>query len=214
MAVVMEDAGGRGAPHERLRRRKGHSDPARAEPGTIRHELGSINGVLSLLHVSDDPDSSALECAALYGGAAPVAADPCAEDVWPLAALLAAGPREERGFDEVMRWVRSRVVAAAWDDLAPEGRALAAAMAAAPAAIARPGAGAALAAHLRGGVRHPLAPVLAAEHTPPHPGLDLAVTKALLAAHGIHLDRWASLVLATSTRFGPRRAAAARQPWR
>ncbi len=53
--------------HSRLRLAKGPSDPARSGPGTIRGDLGSVNGMLSLLHTADSAADSARESAVFTG---------------------------------------------------------------------------------------------------------------------------------------------------
>ena len=198
------DLAGRGS-HQRLLDAKGASDPARSGPGTIRGDLGSINGMLSLMHSADSAADSAREGAVFTGpGGFTRGGDP-GELRAQLALLQLSAPREDRGYRDVLAALRARSLAGAWDDLPRPLRKTAGAMLAGGAAeLAAPGSGERLAGLLPDA--HPLAGLLGADFTPGSPGPDLQRVKLALAALGTRLDEWESLVLATSRRFWPREA--------
>jgi nucleoside diphosphate kinase len=191
--------------HQRLRAIKGSSEPAKAQPGTIRGDLGSINVSLGLVHSSDSGTESRRETEAFVGrDGFPAGQDPA--DLYALLGMLeSARPAETRGYDEVLAGLRARIVAVLWPRLPAHVRAMADKLrAGGTTALAAPGAGAQL-ADLLPVTGHPLEPVLRCEFLPDHPGIDLDRAQAMLTAHGIPLDPWERLVLATSSRFDPRR---------
>jgi nucleoside diphosphate kinase len=189
--------------HERLRLAKGPSDPAGSGPGTIRGDLGSINGMLGLMHCSDSAADSARESAVFAGpGGFAGGGDP-GELRTMLALLELSVPRQDRGYREVLAGLRARAIAGAWEDLPRPVQKTAGAMLEAGAAeLAAPGSGERLAALLPDA--HPLAALLAADFTPSSPGPDPKRVNLLLATFGTGIDEWESLVLATSRRFTPR----------
>lgn len=189
--------------HQRLKRAKGSSDPARSGPGTIRGDLGSINAMLSLLHTADSAADSAAESAVFAGpGGFASGGDP--DELHTLLAMLQlAAPREDRGYRDVLAGLRARSLAAAWEDLPRPVRKTASAMlAAGQAEFAAPGSGERLAGLLPDA--HPLADLLRADFTPSSPGPGPERVAAALAPFGASIDAWESLVLATSRRFRPR----------
>lgn len=117
LVVVLRDRNGR--PAEELYRTlsdlKGNADPRRAEPGTLRHDLGAVNVVLSLLHISDSPEHSARECAVLTGLSSPAEFGDASGLRQVIAVLEATEPGEMRGLPEVLAAVRGRVLARLWD---------------------------------------------------------------------------------------------------
>lgn len=117
VTMVLQDQNGRVAEelYCTLTRLKGNADPRRAEPGTLRHDLGAMNVVLSLLHISDSPEHSARECAVLTGLTAPSDFRNASELSQIVAVLEATQPREIRGLPEVLAAVRGRVLAKLWD---------------------------------------------------------------------------------------------------
>lgn len=188
--------------HERLRRAKGPSDPARSGPGTIRGDLGSINAMLALLHCADSPADTARE-GPVFAGPGGFSRGAEGELRTMLALLELSRPREDRGHRAVLAGLRAKTLAAAWDELPRPVRKTAAALLEASAAdLAAPGSGERLAALLPDA--HPLAALLGADFTPSRPGPDPARVNLLLGPLGTRIDDWESLVLATSRRFPPR----------
>jgi nucleoside diphosphate kinase len=190
--------------HQRLRQAKGASEPAEAGPGTIRGDLRSINAMLALMHSADCAADSRHE-SAVFLDRDRFHTDPGGLRT-ALRLLTLAGPPERRGYPEVLAGLRARVLAAAWDELAPAARAELAAPAEVADGLTEPGAGERLAALLP--VGHPLASVLCADFTPECPGPALDRVRPLLRVHATDLDPWEDLVLATSRRFEPRRTSA------
>ncbi|HEX3647565.1 MAG TPA: nucleoside-diphosphate kinase, partial [Pseudonocardiaceae bacterium] len=189
----------------RLRELKGASSPAIAPPGSIRHDLGSVNQVLSILHASDSPQRARLESEILLGGDADPATWPDATAVAPLLDTIAAMfPRETRGFPEVVGQLRARIVFRLWGQLSDDGRALATRLVRSG-DIAEPDAGRRIADHVAAtGANRPLLTVLAAGFRPAVPRLDMAAVRRQLHAAGICLDDWSDAVLSTSVYFAPR----------
>jgi hypothetical protein len=202
-----------GGSHQRLRAIKGPSEPAKAQAGTIRGDLGMINVSLGLMHSADSAAESRRETEAFLGrDGFPTGQDPT--DLHTLVALLESmGPAERRQYDDVLAGVRARIVAALWDELPAPAREVAGKLqAGGVAALAAPGAGAQLADLLPAG--HRLGPVLRCEFLDGHPVIDMDRARAQLRSYGTDLDPWEELVLATSMRFEPRRGSGftARQP--
>jgi nucleoside diphosphate kinase len=201
LSLVFADTRAR-SPAERyqmVKAMKGDAEPARAAPGTIRRDLGSINAVLSLLHTSDSPAASARECAFLTGRTVPgeFAPAPGLDDVITL--LDSTQPRETRGFREVLAAVRGRVLARLWADLPAAGRELACDLTA-KGRIGDPAAGASLASHLAG---TGLAGFLRARFDGRPPYQDMSAVQRQLIALDIGMDAWEQVVLATSSFFRP-----------
>ncbi len=195
--------------HQRLRAVKGSSEPDKAETGTIRGDLGSINVSLGLVHSSDSAADSRREAEAFVGRAGFEAGrDP--DDLHTLVGMLqGARPAECRQYDDVLAGIRARIVAVLWDELPRPARELAGALLdGGTPALAATGVGARL-ADLLEPYGHPLEPILRCEYLPGHPGMDIDRAGGLLRAYGIGLDPWEDLVLATSMRFQPRRAVTA-----
>jgi hypothetical protein len=198
-------AGGGGAPLERLRELRGGDDPTVAPLGSIHRRFGSVNAILSLLHIpvsaEDDAQARALVFDRLPG--------PDSVSTLAFCRLLAAGPPERRGFEDVLAGYRVRLAAALWELLRPPGRDLVRAWTAeGGAAFARPGAGAALAEHLDDRCERPLRDCLAAEFEPGAVTVQPDRAWRLLEGFGISLDPWERLVLTTSAYFPPVRSAA------
>ncbi len=191
--------------HARLRLAKGPSDPARSGPGTIRGDLGSINAMLSLLHTADSPADSASESAVFTGAAGFSRGE--VEDLFSVLELLqVARPRETRDYPDVVAGLRAKAIAAAWPDLPrPVRKTASELLASGTPELASPASGERLACLL--GPDHPLAGLLQASYTPASAGQDPERVAVTLAAFGTGLDDWERLVLATSRRFWPRRAA-------
>ena len=189
-----------------LQRLKGRTTPGASEAGTIRHDLGLINAVLSLVHLSDSPSNSAQESRVILG---PVAEDP--DRAWApadglagyLDALTAGLQPERRRFGDVLTAVRGRIAAALWTELTEAGRRTVADLVQ-RGALAEPAAGTRIAAELSpAALAHPLADVLRLPFTPGGPPVDIADVQGLLRLHGCALDTWEFVVLATSIYFEP-----------
>jgi nucleoside diphosphate kinase len=199
-----------GAPVEdwyaRVKQIKGASSPAESRPGSLRHDLGAVNTILSLLHCSDSPAYARREADIMLGGPAHslrwqdgAALDPLVE---VMEAMVA---KEERGFCEILTEVRSGIAFRLWDALDDEGRALAGKLIG-TATLCAPDAGDRLRGHLAGGVRSgPLAEILAAPFDPSAPPVDVPWVRRHLAGAAIPLDDWSEAVLGSSMYFAPRR---------
>ncbi len=189
--------------HDRLRQAKGPSDPERSGPGTIRGDLRSVNGMLSLMHSADSAADSMTESAVFFDKER-FAGGTDARDLRTMLGLLQeTSPAEQRGYRQVLAGLRARSLAAAWDDLPGPVRKTAAAMLeAGQSELGSAGGGGRLAGLLPG--QHPLAGVLGPDFTPGSPGPDPQRVALTLRMYGTDLDRWESLVLATSRRFWPR----------
>jgi nucleoside diphosphate kinase len=214
IAVVYEDVSDSDEdPHARAKRLKGATDPRAAAAGTIRRDLGGINAMLALMHAADTPARSLLE-ARLFLGESVVADDSPLHgsassgtdwtDARLLFELLGSPPVDRRGFDEVLHGHRAAVLAAAWDDLTPAGRALAAA-GMDQQDLADDMIGPKLAETLRYRAGHPAHELLRAGW---QPGLFAPTERDLrrwAAALELPPDPWAEMVLLTSAAFAPRR---------
>jgi nucleoside diphosphate kinase len=220
LAVIYRDRELTGNPYRRLKELKGATDPGDARPGSIRADLGAINTILGLMHSADSPAESAEE-AALFLPGEPLRADrpPAGQpdrgtdgaSLPELVRLLDAGPPVIGDFQSVLAAHRARVIAACFADLSAEARAR---LPDSPADwLGAPGAGAAIAAGLRGGADHPASSLLCAEWVPGQPSLPVRDYAAGLAALRLAPDPWEELVLTTSAHFAPvRRAARAAEP--
>src|SRR5262245_41879000 len=119
MVLICRHIGDDPDPHAALATLKGSQHPAKAAPGTLRHDFGSINAILGLLHSSDGPPESARE-AAIFG-LTPERAEPdlatAAAQVDYLGALHAPAAPETRDFDRTLADVRVKILASLWDRL-------------------------------------------------------------------------------------------------
>lgn len=184
--------------HQRLRRLKGASEPARAGSDTIRGGLRSVNVLLALMHSADSAADSRHESEVFTGETGYLSGDPA--DLYRLVGLLqAARPAETRDHARVLAGLRARVLAVAWDELEADARQVAAGLDLSR--LGQPGAGKPLADLMPAG--HPLAGILRADFTPEQPGPLLDRVRPLLRAYGTDLDPWEDLVLASSRRFAP-----------
>ncbi len=189
--------------YAQAQRLKGASHPQDCVPGSIRHDLGAINAVMNLLHVSDSPVNSAGEAAVLLSGIDPPLFLPAERLPSAIPIVEAGRPVETRGFPAVLTAVRARVAAALWDLLSDKGKVMAAELSG-DGSLADPRAGEALAAELApAGASHPLAAVLRIPFDPSGPLTDLRYAAGLLRLHGLGLDDWEYAVLATSLYFPP-----------
>lgn len=206
VALLVEDAAAviGVTSHDRLRQVKGASEPADAPAGTIRADLESINAMLALMHSADTPADSQRESVVFSGSAGFHRGDP-AELTTLLGLLELAGPAERRGYDAVLAGLRTRIVAVLWDELSVAVREkVRIAQEKGVSGLASPELGTEL-VELLPRADHPLASVLQCEFHAGAVGMDLEQVRYLLRAYGADLDPWEDLVLATSTRFTPRR---------
>ncbi|TDD85024.1 nucleoside-diphosphate kinase [Actinomadura rubrisoli] len=206
LLLVLRDRAGRGTDelYRTAARVKGDADPRRAEPGTIRHDIGSVNVVMSLLHLSDSPRHSAAEAALLGDGVEPHDYLPAEELGTFVTTLEATQDAEHRLFSDVLKGLRGRLVARLWSDLSPEGRRLAAKLTA-DGGLADAEAGRLLAREAAG-VRHGRLPeILGLPFDSSEPPPDMQRVAGLLRLHRLGLDSWETAVLTTSSYFSPMR---------
>jgi nucleoside diphosphate kinase len=220
LAIVFRDLGrdlrNAGDPYQRLKALKGATSPVEAVPGTIRADLGAINTILGLVHASDSPEDTAEEAALFLrdaiAGDRPPSGDPArgtdGRSLPMLLRLLDAGPAAAGEFQAVLAGHRARVLAACFTDLSAAARGQVLAALGDP--LGEIGAGAAIAAGLRGGPDHPAWSLLTAEWQPGLPSLGARSTAVRLAALGLTVDPWEELVLRSSAHFAPVRRSAAR----
>lgn len=200
LALLLADRRGEGNPLERLRELHGGDEPAAAPPGSIHRRFGSVNAILSLLHLPASHEDDAHVRATVFGGGAP--RDDVAARTF--CRLVAAGTAEQRGFDDVLAAYRIRLAAALWELLRSPGRDLVQEWTSeGRGAFARPSAGATLAEHLDDGCERPLRECLAAEFEPGEATVSPERAFRLLEGFGISLDSWERLVLTTSAYFRP-----------
>jgi nucleoside diphosphate kinase len=186
---------------------KGNADPRKSVAGTIRHDLGAINVVLSLLHASDGPEQAMIESGVLAAGVTPEQFR-AAGDIGRLVEIIeATQPMETRAFAEVLAGVRGRVVAQLWPALTAAGRELAAGLAS-TGGLAGPDAGERLAGHIDlacDGSLRTLVDVLRAPFDGARTQPDMVAVERILGLSGLALDTWELAVLTTSTYFPPAR---------
>jgi nucleoside diphosphate kinase len=182
---------------------KGHSDPALAPEGSLRRHLKSVNEILDLLHVSDTPERSAIECGIFAGSDPGLFTD---AEFAPALALIEAGqPIETRPFTAVLAGIRARLLGQLWSALTPPGRQLATDLHS-RGELGDPKAGMLIAEHLEvHGDPVGLGDILAARFDGSAPRLDMADVRARMAVYGLTLDPWEFTVLATSSHFEPAR---------
>ena len=180
---------------------KGDADPAHARPGSIRHDLGAINTVLNLVHISDSPAEAAVECATLLGSEPDLFAGTGLD---PLLDLLESWPRETRGFADVLGALRGRLIAAIWGDVTEPARERTMDLIR-DGALGEPTSGKALADVLLGQRLRPaeVGEVIAWPFDGTAPRPDMGAVTRVLAWHGLALDPWENAVLTTSAVFPP-----------
>jgi nucleoside diphosphate kinase len=209
VAFVVKDVGSSAEDsHIRLRRLKGASDPLKTTPGSIRHDFGAINLMLSLIHSADSPDDSAYEHGVYFSDEEPRVLDDGSAELYDVCRLMASGaPQETRGFEDTLGGFRARIAAVLWKEFLPEGREMIARWTVADGKkpFSELGAGRKLAEQLKDGMQHPLAAMLASEFQPDSPLVQVEVANHMLRAYGTSLDPWEELVLKTSMYFRPRR---------
>jgi nucleoside diphosphate kinase len=192
--------------YPRLKAIKGASAPGQCEPGSIRHQLGAINSILSLLHCSDSPQFACREADLLLGGPVQALSWQDGRALDPLIDVFEAmSAKETRGFCEVVSQLRAGIALRLWDRFDDDGREL----------VVKLIDGAALCAHDAGARvrRHltddaaagALARILASPFDPEGPPVDMVWVSRNLAAAGIAFDDWSNAVLCSSMYFAPRR---------
>jgi nucleoside diphosphate kinase len=203
LMVTLRDEQGRSADefYAAAKALKGDADPTRAQPGSIRHDLGAMNTVLNLLHISDSPDAAATECTTLAGS------DPAlfqSTGLGELLDLLESRRPETRGFTDVLSALRAQLLAAVWGDISASARARVTRLTR-DGALGDPTTGKALADALRGqGVRPAeTVEVLGWGFDGTLPRADMDCVARVFAGHGLDLDPWERVVLTTSAVFPP-----------
>ncbi|MGW2491379.1 nucleoside-diphosphate kinase [Streptomyces sp. NPDC001606] len=198
-----------GGAHDLLALRKGYQHPEQAEHGTLRRDFGAINSIVGLMHSSDGPVESEREAAIFGLTAADAAADPeaAAAEIDYLCQVITPHTPEHRDFDQVLAAVRTRVLAALWQDLPLDVRHRVRDRFPETARLGDVGAGAELAALLAGHAPEPLLPFLACEFEPSAAGdMRMSVAEQALRTTGVVLDAWERVVLESSLHFQPLRA--------
>lgn len=208
-ALVCRYEGAGADPHLLLAERKGNQHPHLARPGTIRRDFRAVNSIVGLMHTSDGPAESEREAAVFGLTAADAHADPAgaAPAVDHLCRLHQPDRPEHRDFDLVLASVRTRVVAALWEELPGPARARVQARFPEPVSLGATGAGERLAGLLDGAVPPETGELLRCEFTPQWRGRTRMgrVERALRRA-GVQLDDWERIVLESSLHFPPRRS--------
>jgi nucleoside diphosphate kinase len=124
VVAALEDAKPDGrSVHERLAELKGRGDPLFAAPGSLRHDLMSVNTVLNIVHSSDGPADTAREAAILLSSGERAPSEPGFTALLRSVRAAERGmTRESRLFPDVLGGVRARVLAGLWDELPVEAR--------------------------------------------------------------------------------------------
>jgi nucleoside diphosphate kinase len=192
--------------YARIKQIKGVSSPAESLPGSLRHDLGAVNTILSLLHCADSPSLARREADLLLGGPALTLRWQDGAALDPVIDVLEAMRGEERrGFCEVLTEVRTSIAFRLWDALDNDGRALVTKLIG-TASLCSPDAGEQICGHLAVGARSaPLAEILAQPFDPSGTPVDVTWIGRHLASAGIAFDDWTEAVLISSMYFTPRR---------
>jgi nucleoside diphosphate kinase len=193
--------------YARLKDIKGASAPSESKPGSLRHDLGAVNTILSLLHCSDAPEFAAREADLMLGGPAETLQWQDGSSLGRLIEVTEAmRAKENRGFCEIVTELRSNIVFRLWDAFDDDGRALAVKLIAMTALCARD-AGEQVREHLPASTRDmPLAGILGLPFDPSAPPVDISWVRRQLASAAIGLDDWSEAVLVSSMYFAPRRS--------
>jgi nucleoside diphosphate kinase len=217
LSVVMEaPADASGALHERVQRLKGSGPLAQADPNSLRRRYRSINSILSLIHTSATPAEAELDFAIFFRRDwltrwdAVSAHESTVTD--PIDARFAAeqldrgaSNRETRGFPEVRRQLRARLVAQLWEHLADplQKAVLKAYELDGPAYVEDAQLLGSLGAHLQERVDPQLVLALSSQFTPARPPVDAKRLWSALTGFGVTVDPWERAVLSTSQHFEP-----------
>jgi nucleoside diphosphate kinase len=213
MALICRYSGHAGDrdPHELMAERKGYQHPERALPGTLRRDFGAVNSIVGLMHSSDGPAESRREAAIFGLGPVAVRAGPgCGAQLDYLCRLTTPHTPERRDFDQVLAAVRTRIVAAAWDQLSDDVRAGIRAAFPDASGLGAAGAGDVLAGLLADQLPADLRAVLSCEFEPSErERTRMGTVQDVLRRWGVTLDPWERLVLESSLHFPPLRASRA-----
>lgn len=193
--------------YARLKEIKGASAPAESRPGSLRHDLGAVNTILSLLHCSDSPEFAGREADLMLGGPAQTLPWQDGSSMDGLVDVTEAmQDKETRGFCEIVTELRASIVFRLWEAFDGDGRALAVKLIGMAALCSRD-AGDQLREHLPAAAQEmPLAEILRLPFDPSGPPADLSWVRRQLASAGIALDDWSEAVLVSSMYFAPRRS--------
>ncbi|MFF7991022.1 nucleoside-diphosphate kinase [Kitasatospora xanthocidica] len=199
--------------HALLARRKGYQHPEQAQHGTLRRDFGAINSIVGLMHSSDGPVESEREAAVFGLTEQDAIADPdrAAEEIDYLCRLITPHTPERRDFEQVLVSVRTRALAALWEQLPDTARHTVRSAFPGAGGLGVIGAGERLAALLEGYAPAALLATLRCEfdHGSADGGSDamrIGAAEAALRVHGVTLDAWERVVLESSLHFPPLRA--------
>lgn len=178
----------------RLRALKGRGDPAYAEPGSLRHDFGAVNTILNLVHTTESEVETRRERKIFLRGH-----DSAGHDLASTLAMVERVlPKENRSYGDVLAGVRRKVLAALWDRLAPHTRQEVSGWLDRTSSwfVDRRFAEALDVADKD----DLLVRLLDTDYTP-GAGVAWPEHHRILTDHGVQLDRWECLVLATSLSF-------------
>ncbi len=200
-------------PYAVLAERKGHQNPEKAEPGTLRRDFGAINSVMNLMHSSDNPAEAEREAAVFGLSAEDAIGDPdvAAATVDHLCGLADPDRPERRDFDGTLAAMRNRVVVGLWEELPEPARDGIRTAFPRRADLAAPDAGERLGALLAGRVPGPVRRAVECDYTPDwQHRIRMSDAVGALQRIGVTLDPWEHLVLESSLQFPPLRSAGGR----
>lgn len=218
LAIVMQatPAGEVGALHERVQRFKGSGPLALADPASLRRRFRSINSILSLLHTSASPTEAALDFRIFFRRDWLTPWDSASSHERtisrPIDAVFAAAQldrdarsREVRGFSDVRRQFRSRIVVHLWEHLNTRlHKSMLEAFAHEGSVYVDDGhLIKSLCSHITDRVDPQIVQALSSSFTPADPPVDADRLWRALSGLGLTVDRWERAVLSTSQHFEP-----------
>lgn len=209
MGVICHYSGKSEDPYALLSRRKGYQHPRNAELGTIRRDLGAINAVMNLMHSSDGPEESEREAAVFGLSIQDTDADTerAQAAVDYLVSLIAPPVPERREFDATLASVRTKALAAQWNELPETVRTSIRETFPLPGDLVAPGAGEHLAELLSQGVDDRLLATVRSDFTPEwRESITMSEAEENFRRLGVVLDPWERLVLESSLQFAPLRS--------
>ncbi|HVB45624.1 MAG TPA: nucleoside-diphosphate kinase [Streptosporangiaceae bacterium] len=214
LALICRYDGDAGDPHDLMRALKGSSTPHRTSRGELRFDFGALNGILGVMHASDNSGESAKD-AAIFGltpAAAAGATADAADKVAVLCALTQPACPERRDFDAVLGGLRASFVTALWDQFGDDAAVAELSILLKDScsdALASPAGGARLLDLCRHRLPADVVDVLACEFTPAtRAGRRPADLFETIRRHGLRIDPWQRVVLESSLHFDP-----VRRPW-